>query len=99
VRIESGEALSTSELRSTLRLFQAYRDEWSRLVVTPNSKLTDDEERANDVRIGGHGCPRSSSFGRAPSWAVLIAYEHLLWKHFDANAPERRFEGAAGVDL
>ena len=45
--------------------------------------------------------PRRSSpmchFSRTDPF--VIAYEHLLWKHFDANAPEGRFQGAAGVDL
>jgi len=31
----------------------------------PNAKLTDDEERARDARIGRLGWPRSSSFGQA----------------------------------
>ena len=37
------------------------------LALRPNAKLTDDEERANDVRLGTCGCPRSSSFGPASS--------------------------------
>jgi hypothetical protein len=51
------------------------------LHVTTNEKLTDDEERAHDVRNGTRGRSRSSSFGPASgsaSWLALRHFSHHL---------------------
>ena len=42
------------------------------VTVLPNAKLTDDEDRASDARIGTAANPRFSSFG--PATGV-----HLTW--------------------
>jgi hypothetical protein len=41
-------------------------------VLMPNAKLTDDEERGKDARIGTGTCPRSSSFGQASCWLIIL---------------------------
>ena len=43
----------------------------------PNAKLTDDEERANDARIGIRGRSRSSSFGPASCSATGLSFLEL----------------------
>jgi hypothetical protein len=35
------------------------------MLISPNAKLTDDEERASDASLGTEARPRSSSFGPA----------------------------------
>jgi len=46
-----------------------------------NAKLTDDEERAKDIRIGTLDWPRSSSFGPATcSDLVIIKVSNLPYK-------------------
>jgi len=48
--------------------------------MSPNVKLTDDEERATDAPIESKPCPRSSSFGRAPGsavhpWSIFLKHQ------------------------
>jgi hypothetical protein len=45
-------------------------------VMPPNAKLTDDEERAKDARLGARGCPPYSSFDPT-SCSALLSFQEI----------------------
>src|SRR5438270_10499578 len=53
----------------------------SSALIVPNEKLTDDEERARDARIGTCCCPRCSAFGPASCSNLLPSRPYILCRH------------------